>query len=140
MALLDGLSILYVEDEPDTREVIALGLERHGARVLATDSAPAALLMFETQRSDVVIADLELPEVDGWTFIRALRKLPTEREKRTLAIALTAHNTRADKLKSLEHGFTLQMGKPLTPDQLAQRIALVLGMTAKADSSAPPPP
>jgi CheY-like chemotaxis protein len=111
------LNILYVEDEPDTREL---------------HSAPAALLMFQTQRSDVVIADLELPEVDGWTFIRELRRLPTEREKRTLAIALTAHNTRADKLKSLEHGFTLHMAKPLTPDQLAQRIALVLGTTAKA--------
>ena len=132
MALLDGLNILYLEDEPDTREVIAFGLERHGARVVATDSAPAALLMFETQRSDVVIADLELPEVDGWSFISALRKLPAEREKRTLAIALTVHNTRADKLKSLESGFTLHMAKPLTPDQLAQRIALVMGTTAKA--------
>ncbi len=132
MALLDGLNILYVEDEPDTREVIAFGLERHGARVCATDSAPAALLMFQTLRSDVVIADLELPDVDGWSFISALRKLPAEREKRTLAIALTAHNTRADKLKSLESGFTLHMAKPLTPDQLAQRIALVLGTTAKA--------
>jgi len=121
-----------LEDEPDTREVIAFGLERHGARVVATDSAPAALLMFETQRSDVVIADLELPEVDGWSFISALRKLPAEREKRTLAIALTVHNTRADKLKSLESGFTLHMAKPLTPDQLAQRIALVMGTTAKA--------
>ena len=132
MALLDGLNILYLEDEPDTREVIAFGLERHGARVVATDSAPAALLMFETQRSDVIIADLELPEVDGWSFISALRKLPAEREKRTLAIALTVHNTRADKLKSLESGFTLHMAKPLTPDQLAQRIALVMGTTAKA--------
>jgi len=132
MALLDGLSILYVEDEPDTREVIALGLERHGARVHATDSASAALLMFETERSDVVIADLELPEVDGWSFMTALRKLPTERAKRTLAIALTAHNTRADRLKSLQHGFTLHVAKPLTPDQLAQQIALILGTTAKA--------
>lgn len=132
MALLDGLNILYLEDEPDTREVIAFGLERHGAHVSATDSAPAALLMFETQRADVVIADLELPDVDGWSFIRALRKLPAEREKRTLAIALTVHNTRADKRKSLECGFTLHMAKPLTPDQLAQRIALVLGTTPKA--------
>ena len=86
MALLDGLSILYVEDEPDTREVIALGLERHGARVHTTDSASAALLMFETERSDVVIADLELPEVDGWSFMTALRKLPAERSKPRLQL------------------------------------------------------
>jgi CheY-like chemotaxis protein len=132
MALLDGLSILYLEDDSDTREVMALGLERHGARVQATDSASAALLMFETQRHDVVLADLELPEVDGWTFMKALRKLPIEREKRTPAIAVTGHNTPADKHKSLEHGFTLHMAKPLSPDQLAQRVALLLGTTAKA--------
>jgi len=75
MALLDGPSILYLEDDSDTREVMALGLELHGARVQATDSASAALLMFETQRHDVALADLELPEVDGWTFMKAPRKL-----------------------------------------------------------------
>jgi len=140
MALLDGLSILYVEDEPDTREVITLGLERHGARVHTTDSASAALLMFETQRPDVIIADLELPEVDGWTFIRAVRRRPMDRDRRTPAIALTAHNTPDDRHKSLAHGFTLHMAKPLTPDQLAQRIALVLGATAKASDQRPPRP
>lgn len=131
MALLDGLRILYLEDEPDTREVIALGLEHQGAHVLSTDSAQAALLMFQAERPDVVIADLGLPEVDGWTFMRAVRSLSTEREKRTLAIALTAHNLRADRLKSLEHGFTLHVAKPLTPEQLASRIALVLGRVGK---------
>jgi CheY-like chemotaxis protein len=110
---------------------MALGLERHGARGHATDSASAALLMFETQRPDVVIADLEPPEVDGWSFMKAVRNLPPERQKRTPAIALTAHNTPADEIKSLENGFTLHTAKPLSPDQLAQRIALLLGTTAK---------
>jgi len=132
MALLNGLTVLYVEDDPDTREVIAVGLERHGARVQATDSASAALLMFETDRHDVVISDLELPDVDGWTFMKALRKLPAEREKRTPTIALTVHNTPTDRLKSLENGFTLHTAKPVSPDQLAQRIALLLGKKGKA--------
>ena len=126
MALLDGLTVLYLEDDEDTREMMVLGLERHGARVLAMDSVQAALLTFEAQHPDVVIADLELPELDGWSLIQALRELPAERERRTPAIAVTVHNSPADKLKSLSAGFTLHMAKPLGPDQLAQRIALLV--------------
>jgi CheY-like chemotaxis protein len=126
MALLDGLTVLYLEDDPDTREVMVLGLERHGARVLATDSVQAAFLTFEQHRPDVVIADLELPELDGWMLIQSLRDLPSEREKRTPAIAVTVHNQPADRLRSLSAGFTLHMAKPLSPDQLAQRIALLV--------------
>jgi DNA-binding response OmpR family regulator len=126
LALLDGLTVLYLEDDADTREIMVVGLERHGARVLSTDSAQAALLMFEQDRPDVVIADLELPELDGWSFIQAIRELPSERDKRTPAIAVTVHNESPDKMKSLSAGFTLHMAKPLTPDQLAARVALLV--------------
>jgi CheY-like chemotaxis protein len=127
MALLDGLTVLYLEDDPDTREMMTLGLERHGARVLRTDSAQVALLQVEQHRPDVIVADLELadPDLDGWRFMRAVRDLPSERDKRTHAIALSVHNTPADRLKSLSSGFTLHVAKPLTPDELANRIALL---------------
>ena len=128
MGLLDGLTIVYLEDDAVTREGIVLGLERHGARVLATFSAQVALLAVEAQRPDVIVADLELadPELDGWTFMRAVRDLPAEQERRTHAIALTVHNEPADRLKSLSAGFTLHVAKPLTPDQLANRISLLV--------------
>jgi CheY-like chemotaxis protein len=128
MALLDGLTILYLEDDLDTREVMTMGLERHGARVIGSDSAQIALLAWEAQRPAAIVADLELadPELDGWRFMEAGRALSSEREKRTPAIALSAHNQPADKLKSLSAGFTLHMAKPLTPDQLAVRIALLV--------------
>jgi CheY-like chemotaxis protein len=128
MALLDGLTVLYLEDDRDTREVMMLGLERHGARVFGTYSAQIALLLFEQHQPDVVIADLELadPELDGWMFMRAMREVESERERRTHAIALSVHNTPADRLKSLSAGFTLHVAKPLTPDELANRIALLV--------------
>ena len=128
MALLDGLTILYLEDDRDTREVMTLGLERQGARVLGTYSAQIALLLFEQHRPDVVVADLELadPEIDGWMFMRAARELSCDREKRTPAIAVSVHNTPADRLKSLSAGFTLHVAKPVTPEELAGRIALLV--------------
>lgn len=128
MALLEGLTVLYLEDDRDTREVMTLGLERHAGRVFGTYSAQIALLLFEEHAPDVIIADLELadPELDGWTFMRAVRELPGQREKRTAAIALSVHNEPADKAKSLSAGFTLHVAKPITPDQLASRIALLV--------------
>jgi CheY-like chemotaxis protein len=126
MGLLDGLTVVYLEDDADTREVMTVGLESHGARVLASDSAQHALLVYEAERPDVIIADLGLPELDGWTFMQAVRDMPAERERRTPAIAVTAHNSAADRLKSLWAGFTLHMAKPLSPDQLAARIALLV--------------
>lgn len=128
MALLDGLNIVYLEDDLDTREVMKVGLERHGAQVFDADSAQIALLLFEQHRPDVIIADLELadPELDGWMFMRAVRDLSSQREKRTPAIALSVHNAPADKLRSLSAGFTLHVSKPLTPDELAGRIAVLV--------------
>ena len=128
MALLDGLTVLYLEDDADTREVMTLGLERHGARVVACDSAQVALLAWESQRPDLIVADLELadPQLDGWRFMEAGRALSSERLRRTPAIALSVHNEPADRLKSLSAGFTLHMAKPITPDQLAVRIILLV--------------
>jgi CheY-like chemotaxis protein len=128
MRLLDDLTVLYLEDDRDTREVMTVGLEKHGARVLATYSAQIALLLFEQHHPDVIVADLELadPELDGWMFMRAVRELPSERTTRTPAIAVTVHNEPADRAKSLSAGFTLHVAKPLTPDQLATRIALLV--------------
>ena len=128
MAILDGLTVLYLEDDADTREVITVGLERQGARVLPNESAQVALLAWESQRPDVIVADLELadPQLDGWRFMEAGRALSSERVKRTPAIAVSVHNEPADKLKSLSAGFTLHMPKPVTPDELAMRIVLLV--------------
>jgi CheY-like chemotaxis protein len=124
--ILEGVTVLYLEDDVDTREVLTLGLEKHGARVLATDSAQAALLLVQQEKPDVVVADVELSELDGWMFIRAVRELAAEQQRRTPAIAVTVHNRAADKMKSLSAGFTLHMAKPLSADELARRIALIV--------------
>ena len=128
MGLLGGLTVLYLEDDRDTREMITLGLEREGARVLGTDSAQNAVLLFEQHQPHVIVADLELedPELDGWMFMRAVRDLPSEHEKRTPAIAVSVHNEPADRAKSMSAGFTLHMAKPVTPYQLAARIVLLV--------------
>lgn len=134
---LDGVKVLYLEDDRDTRELMTLGLERYGAQVFGTYSAQLAVLLFEQHRPDVIVADLELaePDLDGWMFMRAVRDLPSEREKRTPAIAVSVHNEPADRLKSLSAGFTLHVAKPLTPDELAGRIAVLVRRLSDAPDS-----
>lgn len=125
MAILDGLTIVYLEDDRETREGMTVGLEYYGARVVANDSAQIALLAVEQHRPDVIVADLELadPQLDGWMFMRAVRDLASERGKRTPAIAVSVHNEPAERMKSLSAGFTLHVAKPVTPADLAGRIA-----------------
>ena len=76
---------------------MTIGLECHGACVLAAESAQMALLIFEAQRPDVIVADLELAdlELDGRRFMQAVREL--EHEKRTPGIAVSVHNTAATR-------------------------------------------
>jgi CheY-like chemotaxis protein len=123
--LLEHVRILLLDDDDDTREVIGEGLRRHGAEVFDAASAQTALLIFERERPHVVVADIELPEVDGYAFVRALRQAERER-RRTPVIALTVHNTPAERLESLRAGFTLHISKPISPDELAARIATLL--------------
>src|SRR4051812_6058646 len=88
---LQGITVLLLEDHADTRDALKAGLEQTGARVVATDTAQAAIFEFEHHHPDVLVVDLELPEVDGWDFLAAVRRLPTYQGSRVPAIAVTCH-------------------------------------------------
>jgi CheY-like chemotaxis protein len=126
MPLLDGIKVLLLDDDADTREELSAGLEQQGAQVIEAASAQAALLHVEEDRPDIVIAEVEMPEVDGWGFVRAMRKLGPERGGRTPAVALTDHNTPEDRIRSVTAGFVLHVAKPLAPAQLGDLIVAVL--------------
>ena len=123
---LAGVTILVVDDHDETREAVAETLKAGGARVLIAQTAQAALLMLEQERPDLLVADLEMPEVDGWELLLRVRALPPERGGRTPAVALTAHNTHEDKARSLKAGFRLHLAKPFEPRQLVDLLAALL--------------
>jgi hypothetical protein len=70
---LDGAAVLVVDDDADTRELLAVLLRDAGAKVFAAPSAEEARLVLKTRRVDVLVCDVEMPEEDGYTFMRALR-------------------------------------------------------------------
>jgi signal transduction histidine kinase/DNA-binding response OmpR family regulator len=119
---LDGLRVLIVEDDDDSREFLAEALEQRGATVAAADGVAAALAKFEPFRPDVVISDIAMPEADGYDLIRAVRRLSPERGGNTPAIALTAHTRAEVRDRAIESGFHRLEPKPVDLERLSQSL------------------
>jgi two-component system CheB/CheR fusion protein len=113
---LIGLSILVVDDEADARAVVAETLRLEGARVTIGDSVRAALdhLGAPGARFDVLVTDIGMPEEDGYSLVRKLRRLAEG--ARVVAIALTGYASRADIEAAIDAGFDLHVPKPVDFD------------------------
>jgi CheY-like chemotaxis protein len=122
--LLNGLKVLTVDDQQDTRELITLALGRYGAEVRTSDSASTALKMIEDWRPDVVVSDIGLPEMDGYDFMRRLREIEGDGD-RIPAIAVTGYAGAVDESKALNAGYALHLSKPIELNELAKAIARV---------------
>ncbi|HEX6045692.1 MAG TPA: response regulator [Pyrinomonadaceae bacterium] len=120
--LLEGIKVLAVDDQQDTRELILLALKRYGAEVRVADSASSALETLTGWKPNVIVSDIGLPEMDGYDFIRALRTKETE-GNRIPAIALTGYAGAVDESKALSAGYELHFSKPINLDELALTIA-----------------
>ena len=121
---LDGLSILVVEDDVDTRELIRVLLESRGGNIRAASSVPEALAAYDESPPDVLVADIGMPEYNGYTLIGRVRAREREGNKRMVpAIALTAYATAIDRDTILTAGFQLHVPKPFDPEKLVDAIA-----------------
>ena len=120
--LLSGLRVLAVDDQQDTRDLITLALMRYGAEVRVSDSATAALQTIVEWQPNVIVSDIGLPEMDGYDFMRELRR--GERDgNRIPAIALTGYAGAIDESKALNAGYELHFSKPINLTELAHAIA-----------------
>jgi PAS domain S-box-containing protein len=125
---LDGMRILVVDDEPDTRELLKQGLEYCGATVRVAGSAAEALDELNTSSPDVLISDIGMPGADGYDLIREVRKLPVARGGKIAAIALTAYTRIEDRLQSLRAGYDMHVPKPV---ELAELVAVAASVARR---------
>jgi PAS domain S-box-containing protein len=116
---LDGLKILVVDDEPDTREMLKAGLGQCGAEVAAAASTAEALEAIEKSAPDLLISDIGMPGEDGYELIRRVRELPAEAGGRLPAIALTAYARVEDRMHALRVGYQMHVPKPVELAELA---------------------
>ena len=122
-ASLDGLRVLVVEDEADTRELVAFTLSRCGAEVRTCGTAAEALRALAEWAPEVLLSDIGLPGTDGYAFIRQVRELPPDSAGRVPAAALTAYAGVEDRQRALAAGFQTHLAKPLDPSELIAVVA-----------------
>jgi CheY-like chemotaxis protein/anti-sigma regulatory factor (Ser/Thr protein kinase) len=125
-ALLDGVHVLVVEDEVDTRDLLAMALEQCGARVTAVASAAEALEALGTL-PDVLISDIGLPAEDGYSLLRKVRLRDPSLGGNVPAAALTAYARAEDRVRALEAGFQTHLSKPIDPSELIAAVARLAG-------------
>jgi CheY-like chemotaxis protein len=120
---LRGLRVLVVEDEPLTREALTALLTQAGAEVGASGSAAHALEVLRTWRPSVLVADIAMPDEDGYALLRKLRALGSEEGRDVPVLALTAHARPEDRERALAAGFQAYLAKPVDPSTLLDAIA-----------------
>ncbi len=120
-----GPHVLLVEDDGSTRSLIAANLEAHGYRVREAGTAADAARAWDAQRPDLVVLDLGLPDADGMTVIRRVR-----RDGTTPILILSARDEEPDKVAALESGADDYVTKPFGLEELRARVAALLRRAA----------
>jgi PAS domain S-box-containing protein len=139
---LHGLSVLLVEDDPDTREVMAWTLERAGAQVSPVPDGARALAQLDEElgqrreRRMVIVCDIGLPGMSGYELIAQVARRCRERGAPLLpACAVSAHVREVDRRRAIDAGFDLYVAKPVDADVL---VSAVWELSQQLDERLPP--
>ena len=115
-----GNTILYVEDNPDNRNLIRRVLNAEGYMVVEASNADLAFNKLENESIDLILMDINMPDMDGYTLTAKIKKM--DKYKNIPIVAVTANVMRGDREKSLEAGCDGYIQKPIDIDTLAQQI------------------
>ncbi len=125
-AVLNGLTIVVVEDHADARRYLELFLRQQGANVIGARNAADGLEVIKNHRPTLVLSDILMPGGDGFQLLREIRELEKGRDRGVPVIAMTALMSQADGRRILDAGFSAYLRKPFTPARLLETIRSVL--------------
>jgi CheY-like chemotaxis protein/two-component sensor histidine kinase len=139
---LTGIQILVVDDDADMRELAAFILTQSGAQVTTAASAAQALALLNQSVPDLLLCDIGMPEMDGYSLIRQIRKWSARQggtikalsEALPKAIALTAYAGEINQQQALAAGFQMHIPKPVEPEKLVQAIVQLLDPIGRGKS------
>jgi PAS domain S-box-containing protein len=126
---LDGVNVLIVDDEPDGRGLIARIIEGRGGLTVCASSAVEALALLSSERVDIMLSDIGMPDMDGYELMRRVRLLDGTRANPVPAIAVTAYARPEDRQRSLLAGYHMHLSKPIEARELVAGIASLLRLT-----------
>ena len=112
ISLFSVLTILVVDDEPDSIEVVSEVLEYYGSTIHNASDGRQALALLENVTPDLILSDLSMPNMDGWALLANIRKNP--KLKNVPVVALTAHAMPGDMQRAMAAGFTAYLTKPIS--------------------------
>ncbi len=130
---LRGVRVLLVEDQWDSRELMAEILRLAGAEVTAAGSAPEAMEALAAAAPDVLVSDIGMPGEDGYALLRRLRTSAPTRFASIPAIAVSAYAREEDRIRSLSAGFQLHIAKPFEPVELVAAVDRMVRRNAPTD-------
>ena len=130
---LDGLRVLVVEDDPDTRQMLKALLSECNADVITVPSAAEAIKEIGRRKPDVLVSDLGMPEQDGYELIKKVREMESaDHTARIPALALTAYAKAEDRVRALAGGYQVHLSKPVEP---AEFLLVVANLAGRGQSS-----
>jgi CheY-like chemotaxis protein len=124
MSRLTNLSVLVVDDDPDSIEIARVMLESEGAKVISALTADQALAEVRSSRPDVVLCDIAMPTHDGYWLLRCIRATAAGRD--LPVAALTAHASAAKRAEVLAAGFQMHIAKPADREVLVAAVRKLL--------------
>ncbi|MGV3533329.1 MAG: PAS domain-containing hybrid sensor histidine kinase/response regulator [Chthoniobacteraceae bacterium] len=122
---LEGIAVLVVDDDNDSRLMVAKTLERAGASVSMAPGVDAALDALEKSLPDVLVSDIGMPGKDGFTLLEELRTRPAEKGGKIPAAALTAYTRVEDRVQAMCAGFQILLPKPVDAAELVATVAVL---------------
>jgi signal transduction histidine kinase/ActR/RegA family two-component response regulator len=137
MGDLRGLHVLAVDDDADALALVAELLEAVGARVTMAQSAKEALHHLAAERPDVLVADLGMPQTDGFQLIEQVRRHADRAVRDLPAAALTAYARSDDRVRALRAGFQIHLAKPIDPAELVTTVAALARRFTRAGADGP---
>jgi PAS domain S-box-containing protein len=122
-ATLAGVRALVVDDDSDTRELLAEVLRSRGVVVTAAASVEEGLAALDREVPDILLSDIAMPDRDGFELIRRVRERPADRGGHVPAVAITAYARPEDSERSLSSGYQMHVTKPVDMDELLATVA-----------------
>jgi PAS domain S-box-containing protein len=119
---LEDITVVVVDDNADALAFVDRALRLHGAKVVSVDTGAKAVEAVLHYHPEVVLCDLMMPGMDGYTVLRHIRTLDDEVAKTVPVVALTAFAGADDRLKTRQAGFQVHLDKPIDPPRLIETI------------------
>ena len=115
-------TVLYIEDHPDNMTLVRRILQSESYTLIEAKTGFQGILFAETQDIDVILLDVNLPDIDGYEVARRLRASTKKDLTRIPIVALTANAMKGDAEKALNAGCNAYMSKPISIQELLEKV------------------